>query len=234
MRSRLPFLVVGLILGTVSVGIVHAWSGPSQSPPDGNVSAPVNVGAADQVKTGGFGAGSLRVTGSNGYLNFGSTEGESGYGIRDSAGVLEFKNSGGAWDSVQSVVYNLVGEGGDSYWTASGNNVHNSNSGNVGIGTASPSQKLEVGGNVRANDYYLSGYGLWASQLRLSQQLGPEYIVVSRFGPTVVSHGSISCGNGLVSKINLDGGSQCVGGDMWETCFNYVNGMRVYCRSIYY
>src|SRR6266705_1142209 len=32
-----------------------------------------------------------------GYLNFGSTLGTAGYGIRDNAGEIQFKNSGGAW-----------------------------------------------------------------------------------------------------------------------------------------
>lgn len=31
------------------------------------------------------------------YINWGATAGETGYGIRDNAGALEFKNSGGAW-----------------------------------------------------------------------------------------------------------------------------------------
>jgi hypothetical protein len=31
------------------------------------------------------------------YLNFGSTTGSTGYGIRDNSGTIEYKNSGGAW-----------------------------------------------------------------------------------------------------------------------------------------
>ena len=38
--------------------------------------------------------------------------------------------------------------------------------GNVGIGTANPSQKLDVGsGNVYANNYWIGATGKWASQM---------------------------------------------------------------------
>jgi hypothetical protein len=37
-------------------------------------------------------------------------------------------------------------------WVLSGNNVHNT-TGNVGIGTVSPTEKLEVSGNVKANNF---------------------------------------------------------------------------------
>ncbi len=40
----------------------------------------------------------LNVTAS-GYINFGTTKGTSGYGVRDNAGTLQFKNSGGTWES---------------------------------------------------------------------------------------------------------------------------------------
>ena len=110
--------IASFILGTISVGIVYAWSGPTAAPPNSNVAAPINVGSTDQVKNGGLGVNSLAVfgnslfggsAGSNAYLNFGATSGSSGYGIRDNAGTLEFKNDGGSWASLQTTVYNLVG-----------------------------------------------------------------------------------------------------------------------------
>jgi len=53
--------------------------------------------------TGGavfFDAG-LNVTAS-GYINFGTTKGTGGYGLRDNAGTLQFKNSGGDWADLGS------------------------------------------------------------------------------------------------------------------------------------
>lgn len=38
----------------------------------------------------------------NGYVNFGTLRGATGYGIRDNAGVIEAKNSAGAWASIIS------------------------------------------------------------------------------------------------------------------------------------
>lgn len=35
-----------------------------------------------------------------------------------------------------------------SQWTISGNNIYNSNTGNVGIGTTSPSTPLQINGSV--------------------------------------------------------------------------------------
>jgi hypothetical protein len=52
--------------------------------------------------------------------------------------------------------------GDDVYWTANGNDIYNDNTGNVGIGTASPDQKLEVNGNAHLN-YSLIGRGIRSS-----------------------------------------------------------------------
>ena len=38
--------------------------------------------------------------------------------------------------------------GGGGYWALSGSNIYNTNSGNVGIGTTGPGQKLDVSGNL--------------------------------------------------------------------------------------
>jgi hypothetical protein len=146
------------ILGTISIGVAYAWTGPTAAPPGNNVPAPINVGSTDQVKNGGLGLNSLAVFGnsllggsygSNAYLNFGETSGSSGYGIRDNAGTLEFKNDGGSWDSLQNIVYDLSGGGGGSgSWASSGSNIYNSNSGNVGINTSSPDETLDVNGTL--------------------------------------------------------------------------------------
>lgn len=108
MGSRTTYAFSGFILAAVlftTTSILVAWTGPVQSPPGGNASAPVNVGATDQVKNGGLGVNSLAVfgnmlmSGASRYLNFGSTAGSGGYGIRDNAGTMQFRNSGGNWSN---------------------------------------------------------------------------------------------------------------------------------------
>jgi len=81
------------------------------------VNAPINTGTTDQVKSAGLGVNSLTVNGSadltgpSSYLNFGVTVGSGGYGIRDSAGTLEFKNTGGAWNNFTNTVLSILGAG---------------------------------------------------------------------------------------------------------------------------
>lgn len=46
-------------------------------------------------------AGAVRLAASN-YLNWGATAGTSGYGFRDNAGAIEYKNSGGSWTALNA------------------------------------------------------------------------------------------------------------------------------------
>ena len=44
-----------------------------------------------------------------------------------------------------------------SQWTTNGNNINNTNTGNVGIGTANPNFKLEVNGEINATGVRING-----------------------------------------------------------------------------
>ena len=102
-----------------------AWTEPTDSAPRGNVEAPINTSNTNQSKNGIFGATGLWSSGS--ISATGSVKGESGLCIGNDCRT--------AWPS-----------GGQ--WTTSGSNIYY-NSGNVGIGTASPGAKLEVAGQVK-------------------------------------------------------------------------------------
>lgn len=147
-------------------GAAFAWTGPTGSAPSNNVAAPINVGSTDQVKNAAIGVNGLAVFGNSllqasSYLNWGSTAGTSGYGIRDNSGTLEFKNTGGSWQGLQTIVNNYItisgsvtGSGSTNYVpkftgaSAIGNSSIYDN-GNVGIGTTNPSYKFQVQGASR-------------------------------------------------------------------------------------
>ena len=117
MRSALSilssFVLAALLFITASV--IYAWTGPTAAPPNNNVAAPINVGAIDQIKNAGIGMNTLAVFGNaiistvSGYLNFGDTVGASGYGFRDNAGTMEFRNSGGQWRTFTGALNGTVG-----------------------------------------------------------------------------------------------------------------------------
>lgn len=80
----------------------------------------------DQVKNGGLSLNSLAVfgnatlSGNANYLNFGTTAGITGYGIRNNNGILEFKNNGGNWAGIGSGSGALTDSGSVDYvvkWT---------------------------------------------------------------------------------------------------------------------
>ena len=157
------------------------WPGQPPPPPlpGNNVASPINVSTTTQIKSGTLGVNALGVFGNtilsgtngdgnnngvNSYLNFGATAGQSGYGIRDNNGTLEFRNSSGSWGSLNVTLTNLLqvngitpnGLGqiasikfgdrrrrprrpaGTNYWTSSGGNIYNNTGTNVGVGTTTP------------------------------------------------------------------------------------------------
>ena len=57
-------------------------------------------------------------------------------------------NIGGTIKTLQQAIDN--GDFSSSVWTQSGNNIYYNN-GNVGVGTSSPTEKLEVAGNIKAS-----------------------------------------------------------------------------------
>jgi hypothetical protein len=150
---RIATLALGFILGSVvfiGASIVLAWTGPAAAPPSGNVDAPINVGTTDQIKNAGLGVNSLAVfgnailSGTSRYLNFGDSAGESGYGIRDNAGTMEFKDNEGSWSrflastNVQSISF----ADGTTQTTAAGGPI----SGSVGGGCTGAAEQGEAEG----------------------------------------------------------------------------------------
>jgi hypothetical protein len=127
---NLQSLGAGFVIGAIlfsCLSIAIAWTGPTSAPPNGNVSAPINTGMTNQVKNGGLSVNALAVfgntilSGASRYLNFGTTIGSGGYGIRDNAGVMQFRNSTGSWQNMvatSSVFQTIVFSDGTTQTTA--------------------------------------------------------------------------------------------------------------------
>ena len=147
-----------LLLGVA--GMVSAWTGPTGTAPANNVLPPINIGTTNQVKNGGLSVNALSVfgnsilsgTGTGRYLNFdynaAAGSGINGYGIRDNAGVLEFKNAGGTggtsgWKPLPTIISETIALSGGQ-WVSNGTSIYY-NAGNVGIGTTNPLGKLQMG-----------------------------------------------------------------------------------------
>ena len=86
------FVLCAVVL--LAASILSAWTGPTQSPPEGNVAAPINVGSVDQVKDAALGVDGLAVFGSQ-YI-----QGNLGIGVEspttalDVAGAIRMRGGG--------------------------------------------------------------------------------------------------------------------------------------------
>ena len=130
-------LSVGVLSMAFLIGyIVLAWTEPGTTPPAGNVSAPINVGSVSQTKSGLLGIGDLDS-------NFGLT-------IATSTGGIKITNI--STQPTQPSLY-VEDESRDTTpFIIDGD-------GNVGIGTKTPSEKLEiVGGGIQLNENYGIGF----------------------------------------------------------------------------
>jgi hypothetical protein len=69
--------------------------------------------------------------------------------VSPAVGLLVYETTSNAVWTYNGTAWEKLGGG--TQWTTSSNNIYNSNSGNVGIGTNNPEEKLHLSGNMRIN-----------------------------------------------------------------------------------
>ena len=184
---------IALLVGVVAMALaisyfVFAWTEPTQAPPGGNVPAPLNVGSAGQSKAGGLilntGEAATGLIVQHGNVGIGTTEPEMQLDVNGDVLIRSTDGAGlhigetGGYDQRRILLgYNSNGDYAEiqswkraSFFSSPKNLILQRRGGNVGIGTTTPTQKLDVGfGNVSANDYWIQaandGAGQWASQV---------------------------------------------------------------------
>ncbi|WP_435642128.1 tail fiber domain-containing protein [Micavibrio aeruginosavorus] len=134
----------------------------------GDVNSPDGVAGYFQNLAGGWGLYSENDVGigADHYLNWGTTRGDTGYGIRDNNGIMEIKNSSGTWSPISSsgsvggapgadtqVVYNSAGTLG-----ADANFTWDRTTARLGLGVASPSGRLQTGDTIYDSAVCPGGY----------------------------------------------------------------------------
>ena len=113
----------------------------------------------------------ILIRGTNKHLNWGSTSGTSGYGLRDNAGSMEYKDSGGSWAgfsagsqtpwtaNIDGGGYNLTNV---DYITATGTNATSSFTA-INVGTTTSAYAVNVQGAIQTDTAFYGDYWISAS-----------------------------------------------------------------------
>lgn len=192
MRIRTGLIVVALLAWSV-VGTFAQTT----------VSPATYVNGAGEVK------GSVRFPASS-YVNFGADAGTSGYGIRDNAGTVQFKNTGGAWTDISVAA-------GATYWTRTGSELF----------TGTDGDSLVLGSAVSRSKIVPLGAGIIALR---DATVAQEFRVYTTYAGADADYEYASL-KGAAGSITLSAATKGTGTDDVDVVIAPAGAGRVYSAS---
>ncbi|MCB4757638.1 MAG: hypothetical protein LHV69_11520, partial [Elusimicrobia bacterium] len=146
-----------------------------------------------------YASGNINIKASQ-YLNFGETSGDSGYGIKDNGGTIQYKNSGGAgWANLTEAVGYWTRDAGNGYLYAA------TITDKLGIGTTAPGEELDLVGQLAITDSAFSQRGF------IGKGLNDDFSIVSKNSTAWLRLG---CGTSGAITFFTDGTAET--GDNWK------------------
>ncbi|PID83612.1 hypothetical protein CSB11_00525 [Candidatus Campbellbacteria bacterium] len=186
MKNLKNIIIATAVLTATTAGFVLAepWTNPTTTAPGANADSPINTSASNQTKQGGLSLGSLLVNNNASVLgNLGiGTNPQVKLHVKGNAKAFVLEGNGHVYMEYHPKGYAVGRKAYVGFGTPSKNDFYINNeyssgvdltlaeNGNIGIGTVTPSQKLDVKGHIEVDGGYISlikpvTAGTWARGL---------------------------------------------------------------------
>jgi len=202
--NLLAWTLVLLLIGNYAFG----WTIPTSNPPGGDLSAPLDVSSTAQTKAGDLTIDGLLKVGRYSSAPIGSI------------GALYFDTTADEFKGYKSTGWDSIGGG---IWTQSGTDIYY-NTGNVGIGTTAPSEKLEVSGNIK-----LSGASPTYKITNVAAPTASSDVATKEYVDAAYSPLYITTTRGTWSSTCTYPTAFCPSG--WAIVTSWTNAQKVYSTS---